>query len=1115
MSTTQLDAAYRAVAELTCDFVYILQRSPRDEFAVHYVSSGLARLAGYETDELEPTELWSCAVHPADARLDTEQLDTLLAGKDACREMRIRHKDGRLRWILDVTRGLADADGRVHTIVGAGLDITGCKHTEASLYAAAERDDQAPVNPDEADFLDSPDSGGEEAAVAAFEKLCPDAYRSLVSLLRARQLELQAVQADLHACRAASLSRSAKQIEGSDCILPATSLDALFAHVAVLVERGTILTVNKAWRRFAAENNCPHPTAWVGTNYLGICDRAAAVDPNVREVAQALRSLVNGGRDEYSMEYPCHSAAEQRWFQMRASRFACPEGHRVVIAHENITERKQTERALRQREQLFRAMFEKNNAIKLLIDPHTLHIVEANPAACEFYGYSRDELLQLTIADINALPAAKVHDLAARAYASERVHFVFPHRLASGESRMVEVHSGPLEVDGRDLLFSIVHDITQRIRAEEALRDSEALYRTLTATAPDLITVHNPEGDYLFASPACYELMGYQPSELVGRGAYEFLHPDDRGAVQHSHQAILSADQPFTVRYRLRHKNGAYIPVETRSQARRDEDTGDILDLVCVTRDISQQVRAEEELRTANARLQHLLTASEAVIFSCHAGGDYAATYISENVRRILGYHPHQFIDDPQFWVKHLHPEDRGRVLDGLQRLTEHGYHYHEYRFRHADGRYRWLYAHLRIIRDEAGLDAEAVGSLVDITDRKQAEADKAEIERQLHHAQKLEAVGQLASGIAHDVGNLVTAICGHASLARNAAIDNHRAVASIQQIEDAAQAAAGVTRGLLTFCNKSVAENRQPLEMRALVSRSIKLLRRVLPASIEVITDFADEPPAWILADTGQLQQVIMNLVINARDAMPRGGTLRFSLRRVLSPDLDSENNDSFTASWVRLEVTDTGMGISSADQQRVFEPFFTTKPAGIGTGLGLSIVHGIVRSHGGIVELQSAVGVGTAILIDFPCVAPVQSVPVEAAAAPRSGNHETVLLAEDDAQVRGIVTTSLHDLDYKVIATGRGDDLLHSFMHARDQIQLFIVDIDLPGCSGLDCLQALRAQGCQVPAIVITANPAITVEDQLDECSVLLRKPFQMYTLIRLVDRLLHDSISSGRNA
>ncbi len=392
------------------------------------------------------------------------------------------------------------------------------------------------------------------------------------------------------------------------------------------------------------------------------------------------------------------------------------------------------------------------------------------------------------------------------------------------------------------------------------------------------------------------------------------------------------------------------------------------------------------------------------------------------------------------------------------------------------------------------------------------ADEERARLQEQLHQAQKMEAVGLLAGGVAHDFNNLLLVISAHAELARGRLSREsdiggslEDVLRSLEMVEQAVEQATGVTRSLLSF------SNRLPVAKRATdlcvgIEEASRILRHTLPASIELVIDTGCEPAPWVNADPTQLQQIVLNLAINARDAMPGGGKLRISVSPPATDAVESAPSRTTGKHIARLVVSDTGTGMPPETQSRIFEPFFTTKSRGRGTGLGLAIIHGIVQDHGGQIEVHSEVGSGTTFTISFPCVSQESSngEAVRAPSRPR-GHGELILLAEDEYQVRAIVAATLTSLGYEVVQAADGDALLECFQRHQSKIKLFVLDVDLPRRSGLDCLRDIRTRGVDTPAIVISGSVDVELDAQLDRDTILMRKPFQMSELGRQVCSVL----------
>lgn len=419
-----------------------------------------------------------------------------------------------------------------------------------------------------------------------------------------------------------------------------------------------------------------------------------------------------------------------------------------------------------------------------------------------------------------------------------------------------------------------------------------------------------------------------------------------------------------------------------------------------------------------------------------------------------------------------------------------------ERQFRRQDGGSLSVEVSARLI----GFTGKKVLQLMvrDITQRKQ-------LEEELRQSQKMEAVGQLASGIAHDFNNLLTAISGYVFLAKDSLPETHAAGNALERLEQAAEHANGITRALLTF-GREARTQQKPVDMSALVQQTGQLLQGTLPASVQLEIDVDDSRPVWVEGDRTQLQQVLLNLAINARDAMPGGGQILVKLDAVSGNAGDGPGAmGTAPASVARVRVTDTGSGMAPEIQQRAFEPFFTTKSREEGTGLGLSIVHGIVTAHNGRLELVSQPGQGTTVTVFLPLTSPViEAVHAQGQSVRHQARGVAILLAEDHGFVREVMTATLQSAGHHVIQVQDGPALLEMYRRYRQTLGLLIIDVDLPGRNGLDCLRDIRVDGCEAPAIITTGMVAPGLEDQLQGEALVLRKPFPMDELERLASLL-----------
>ncbi len=374
--------------------------------------------------------------------------------------------------------------------------------------------------------------------------------------------------------------------------------------------------------------------------------------------------------------------------------------------------------------------------------------------------------------------------------------------------------------------------------------------------------------------------------------------------------------------------------------------------------------------------------------------------------------------------------------------------------------------------------------------------------EEALRLAQKMEAIGELAGGVAHDFNNLLTVIAAQGELMEREVPPDSAVADSIKLIREAVGQATGVTRSLLTFSRKLRVE-RKPVGLCSVMERGLCMLRRSLPANIDLLAETSADPEPWVDADATQLQQVLLNLAVNARDAMLEGGTLRVAVRPT-----DPSSGSGARVRMCCLIVSDTGTGMSPEVQAHLFEPFFTTKARRRGTGLGLAVVHGIVTDHGGHIDVETAPGSGSTFTVYLPTIAaPAPSAAPSSRAAP-AGRGERILVIDDHQQIRELIASSLASSGYEVLQAADGDACLEAVQREGNTISLVVLDVDLPKRGGLDCLRAIRARGMDTPVIVITGSVEAELGDQADDRTVLLPKPFQISELGRMV----HDQLKAA---
>jgi len=660
---------------------------------------------------------------------------------------------------------------------------------------------------------------------------------------------------------------------------------------------------------------------------------------------------------------------------------------------------------------------------------------------------------------------------------------------SGGEHWMQQYVTVRPQSENRWQVFGITTDITDLKKGEEGLRESEARFRSYVEHAPLVVLVVDRTGRIVDCNPAAIQMLGDDRNPLRGRSVPEILAGGEPELVRRALTA-LAEQKPLEGEFALRSRAGKVIWVWLRAVVMAD---GRWLGFC---QDITEGKQAKErQTRLATAVEQ----AAEDILIT-DAGGKIL--YVNPAFERISGYAPGEVLGgnprllksgkhDPVFYQKMWATLHRGEVWSG--RLIN----------KRKDGALYEVEGTIAPIRDAAGQIISYVGVRRDVTHEAASEA-------QFRQGQKLEAIGQLAAGIAHEYNNLLMAIRGNASLLLLGTPPPSSEIAGFaQQIVEATERAAHLTRQLLIFGRQRVIQPVR-LDLSNEVAHMAKLLPHILGEQIAMTTRLTPGLPP-ILADPGMIEHILLNLAVNSRDAMPQGGQMSITTDLEL-PAAETAGNGRPGGAGVRLTVTDTGCGIAPEDLPHIFEPFFTTKGAGKGTGLGLAIVHGMVQQHQGRIAVTSEPGRGTTFQIYFPAL-PDQ--PAEAPAAPKPAKlprgTETLLVVEDEDMVRLAVTRMLQRFGYAILQAGSGEEALQIWRQNQERIQLVLTDIVMPGMTGFELARQLQSEQPAL-TIIYTSGYIGDLADQgvtLTEGVNFLPKPYEP----RKLAAILRENLGPGR--
>ena len=719
-----------------------------------------------------------------------------------------------------------------------------------------------------------------------------------------------------------------------------------------------------------------------------------------------------------------------------------------------------------------------------------------NPAGAVISGYSPEELIgrfanELVVPEQRELAARRFAERLAGEEAGEAEYLLL---RKDGTRLPVSISSTVIEEHGRPTgALGIVSDISERNRASDALLESERRFRGSFESASIGMALVALDGHFIEINPAFCELVGYSAEEMTSRRFQHITHPDDLARDLENVQRTLDGDfDSYQMEKRYVRSDGSEVWVMLSVTLVRGAD-GTPLHFVAHAQDIDARKRADERFVAAERRYRTLVEQLPLCMYIRSLDMTKPNIYVSPQVEEILGYPVSDWLNDPNLVTRIMHPDDQERVLGEAARVRSGtGSFAEEYRYLKPDGTVVWVQDEMHLVRDEQGEPLYVQGFVRDITERKLTEAERDRLRDELLHAQRLEALGRLAGGVAHDFNNMLTAIRGYAELL----VADPNAPSSMRdnalRIVQATEQAADLPRQLLAFGRKQILEA-AIVNLNDVVSSIRGLLEHVSGAITVGIAPTAANP--WAFADRSQLEQALVNLALNASDAMPSGGRLEVATANVTIDEDDAIEPEARPGSYVVIRVTDTGIGMDDETRRRAFEPFFTTKAEKEGSGLGLSSVYGTVAQSGGFVLLETEVDVGTT----FSLYLPVAAAPVEARA-------RTILLAEDEEIVRDLTTQILKNAGYDVLAAGDGDEALVLYEEHRDDIDGVVTDIVMPGLGGRGLARQIREHDAELPIVFISGHHEETPETlQLGTGAALLQKPFSVDALVDAVGRLV----------
>ncbi len=645
--------------------------------------------------------------------------------------------------------------------------------------------------------------------------------------------------------------------------------------------------------------------------------------------------------------------------------------------------------------------------------------------------------------------------------------------------------------------FSQIQDITERKRAEDALRESDKRFQALLDNSPNLIFIKDTEGHYLLINKEFESALGVGQEQIRGKKDEEVFPREQGLAFRANDLRVLHACVPMEFEELALQEGSLHTSIVHKFPL--FDANGKIYATGGIATDITKRKQAEEELRHREEQYRRLIENTPDVVWKADEHG--RVFFISEKIEKVFGYTRAEiYSKGERLWFGRMHPDDRGPVREAYTKLFQENRPFDvEYRIQHGDAHWMWWHDRAALI---AGRPEErhAEGLLSDVTERKQ-------MEQQLRQKHKMEAIGQLAGGLAHDFNNLLTVIKGNSDILSDTTAQSAAQQRSVEQIRKAADRAASLTRQLLAFTRMQVL---QPtvLDLNAVVAELSKMLPRLIGENIEFLL-VPDLKLGRVKADRGQLEQIIMNLAVNARDAMPHGGNLVVETKNfVMDEAYAHKHPPAKPGQYVLLAVSDTGHGMDAETQSHIFEPFFTTKEQGKGTGLGLATVYGIVKQSSGFIWLYSEPGRGTTFEVYLPRVDESFELtqPRKQAVVATRGT-ETLLLAEDEEAVRELVAGFLRQNGYTVLEAKNGVEALLLAEQQDSTIHMLLTDLMMPKMGGWELAERLLAQRPGLKVLYVSGYSEYTSDQRAtkDWRGAFVQKPFSMDVLGQKVREVL----------
>lgn len=787
---------------------------------------------------------------------------------------------------------------------------------------------------------------------------------------------------------------------------------------------------------------------------------------------------------------------------------------RMVGCHIDITDKKMAEENLRISEGYNKVLFESSVTPLVLMDGQSYRFVDCNDAAVKVYGLkNKDEALTKTPIDVSAkyqydgeLSREAAPKYIKNALEKGEVSFEWRHQRKDGTIWDAEVHLVPFMYSGKVMLQFSLFDITDRKQETLRLQQAHATYQGILDSISEAVYIQDETGKFLDVNKTVERFYGYSKEEFIGKTP-EFLSASDKNNNAYIEECLKKAFQGIPQRFEFwgARKDGSVFPKEV-SVSKGDYFGQDVL--IAVARDISERKQAIDAMLEQERQLKEATKLFEALF---DAIPDIIG--IQDTNRRVLRYNAAGYallgFNQNEVYGKKCY-ELMGRVspceicatakvfMTGKVEIAE----------KYVPELKKWFEARSYPLFDDNGKISMVVEHLRDITVHKHAEEERSKLQNQLQQAMKMEALGRLAGGVAHDFNNLLTAIIGNATLASFLVKDSETLTKKMSEIKKAAESAASLTKQLLAFSRKQMVEPKL-ISLNNLIERIMPMLKRLINENITINYEPEETNELNVQVDPSQFEQILINLVVNARDAMPKGGDIYITTKQI-DPDEDYYTTHTYMKRGVYccLSIRDNGIGISKEHMKHIFEPFFTTKSMGRGVGLGLATIYGAVKQANGFIEVISEEHKGTEFQIFLPYVqGTLVEMSVEEDTTDIVGGNETILLVEDEPAVRSFVEHFLSSIGYKVLSASNAEHAIDVARNMSGKIDLLFTDVVMPGMNGRELAHYLFdaiGLNCVLYASGYTRD-VIASQGVIDEGLDFIEKPYSPHALAKKIKMIL----------